>query len=150
MFVRGSVYQRLGSWPLLWLLLLPRWSSFIKCFVWQVWKITLRGKPSPLTLAHQYASFNHTHIFIIHLPLAMNYSTLGFPLEINDRRRNECLFLFFISSLHCCPLTCVSCNFASIEYKGHLYAKYRIKHFPSQCIILPKNVHVSAHFRHVL
>lgn len=47
-----------------------------------------------LSPAHQHAPFNHLHI-IIHLPQAMNYSTLGFPHENSERGHENCLFLVF-------------------------------------------------------
>lgn len=56
---------------------------------------SLSGGSPPLSPAHQHASFNHLHIFIIHIPQAMNYSTLQFPHENSERRHEECLFPVF-------------------------------------------------------
>lgn len=62
---------------------------------WCRWEITQRGKPSSLspTLAHQHVSFNHLHIFIIHLPQVMNYSTWE-QWKKTRRMPVPCLFLF--------------------------------------------------------
>lgn len=69
------------------LFLLSRWRGR--------WEITQRGKPSSLWPAHQHASFNCSLIFIIHLPLAMNYSTLVFPHENCERWHKESWFPVF-------------------------------------------------------
>ena len=47
-----------------------------------------------LSPAHRHASFNHLHISI-HLPQAMNYSTLQLPHENGERRHEKSLFPVF-------------------------------------------------------
>lgn len=55
---------------------------------------SLSGGSPPLSPAHQHASFNHSHISI-HLPQAMNYSTLRLPHENGERRHEKSLFPVF-------------------------------------------------------
>lgn len=56
-----------------------------------------RGKPFSLTppLAHQHVSINHLHIFIIHLPQVMNYSTHRFPHGNSELRHKGSLAVVF-------------------------------------------------------
>lgn len=87
---------------------------WLLCIWWSRWEITQWGGSPPLALsiANEHAPFNHLHVFIIHLPQAMNYSALLFPHENSERWHEVWLFPILTCSS---PSSSVSLSRAAVS-----------------------------------